>query len=131
MCYLYNKKCPIKKETAVRFESVIQTGKGIKTLKKQNTLWSTEVRNLLLKEKMRTYKRLPKSYKKQDWKDFNTKQNSTKSKYMSRKNTRKKEKRYTRSTRKTKRYIYKPRVRQLNLLCNHNSPSCQYKPHSQ
>ena len=53
--------------------------KEIKTLKKQNTLWSTEARNLLFKEKIKTYKRDCLNTKKQDWKDYNTKQNSTES----------------------------------------------------
>ena len=47
----------------------------------KNTLWSTEARNLLLKEKIKTFraKRDCLNAKKQDWKDFNTKQNSTES----------------------------------------------------
>ena len=51
----------------------------IKILKKQNALWSTEARNLLLEEKIKTYKRYCLNAKKQDWKEFHTKQNSTES----------------------------------------------------
>ena len=53
--------------------------KEIKGLKKQNTRWFTETRNHLLKEKIKAYKRDCLKAKEQDWKDFNTKQNSTES----------------------------------------------------
>ena len=46
--------------------------KEIKILKKQNTLWTTEARKLLLKEKIKIYKKDCLNAKKQDWKDFNT-----------------------------------------------------------
>ena len=53
--------------------------KDIKALKKQVTPWSTETIKLLLKGKIKTYKNDCLKAKKQDWKDFNTKQNSTES----------------------------------------------------
>ena len=53
--------------------------KEIKVIKKQNTHWYTEERQNILREKKRAYKRDCLKAKKQDWKDFNTKQYSTES----------------------------------------------------
>ena len=53
--------------------------KKIKVLKKQNTLWYTEERQNTLREKKRVYKRDCLMAKKQDWKYFNTKQDSRES----------------------------------------------------
>ena len=58
---------------------ITKSKKEKKNHEKQNTLWSTEARNLLLKEKIKTYKRDCLNAKKQDRKDFNTNQNSNES----------------------------------------------------
>ena len=60
--------------------------------KKQNAIWYTEDRNTTLKDKIKTYKKDCLKAKKQDWKDFNIRQNSTDSlnilrKILERKNT--------------------------------------------
>ena len=53
--------------------------KEIKSLKKQNALWSTEDRLNNIRAKTRAYKNDCLRAKRQDWKDFNTKQDSTES----------------------------------------------------
>lgn len=51
----------------------------MKALKRQNTLWSSEARTLLIKDKVKICKKDCLKAKKPDWRNFNTKQNSTES----------------------------------------------------
>ena len=80
-----DKHCPKRKNKPKDKNNPWWTGKlqnqrkEIKQLKKQNAIWQTEERQAHLREKVRTYKRDCLKAKKQDWKDFNTKQNSTES----------------------------------------------------
>ena len=116
-----DKHCPKRKKKSKDLNNPWWSGKlqnprrEIKALKKQNALWSTADRKTLLKEKIKAYQKDCLNAKKQDSKDFNTKQNSNESINILRKILEKRKKQQSRSIRKTRRYIYKPRARHTKI----------------
>ena len=110
-----DKHCPKRKNKPKDLNKpmvVKQITKPKKGNKNQNALWRTEARNRLLKEKIKTYKRDCLNAKKQDWRDFNTKQNSTESINILRKILERKKSNTLGVLEKTdRRHIYKPRAR--------------------
>ena len=80
-----DKHCPKRKNKSKDLNNPWWTSKlqnqrkELKSLKKANAIWTSNERQTELRVKIREYKNSCLKAKKQDWRDFNTKQNSTES----------------------------------------------------